>query len=124
MNFRIVIIFFILTFLHNILCFSQSFLKKLPKNKDTTSLDIQGTDLENIPPELTAFNKLTRIDLLFNKINNLENIHKFKYLKKLNLGLNKLNEIPAEIGQLDSLNSLNIEQKSNFSTTKRIWSFE
>jgi internalin A len=72
-------------------------------------LNLSGTDLLELPPEICQLTNLTSLNLSNNKINTLpESIGQLSNLTFLNLSNNKINTLPESIGQLPNLTFLEL----------------
>ena len=72
-----------------------------------TTLDLSGTQLPSLPPEITQLKQLTKLYLHNNHLTSLPpEIAKLKKLTTLYLSLNQLTSLPPEIAQLKQLTEL------------------
>lgn len=80
-------------------------LKQAMASPDSvTRLKLKRKGLTEIPPEVFNFSNLQELDLGSNKIQNLpSNLGELKNLKILRLNRNKINEVGKEIGNLSNL---------------------
>jgi Leucine-rich repeat (LRR) protein len=71
------------------------------------SLDLEGKDLQQLPPEMAAMTNLVSLSLKHNHLMDLPIwIERFKNLETLDASDNDLRELPAEIGNLANLTAL------------------
>ena len=79
------------------------------KRLAVSKLDLNGTNLSILPPEIGHLTNLTDLDLSGNGLSRLPpEIGQLTNLTRLNLGFNHLSRLPPVIGQLTNLTSLNL----------------
>jgi Leucine-rich repeat (LRR) protein len=84
----------------------ENFLESILSLKDLKKCDLRFNHLTKIPEILNG--SIEFLDLSYNKLVILPDLHNFKTLKNLNLKSNRLRNLPESIGSLTSLKYLNL----------------
>lgn len=87
-------------------------IASITQNPDSVLyIDLSGSKLKSIPPEVFLCTNLVYLDLKRNKIDSIPaEIGQLKKLRVLNMSRNKLQMLPPEIGQCTELRSLILNQ--------------
>jgi Leucine-rich repeat (LRR) protein len=84
----------------------ENFLESIFSLRDLRKCDLRFNHLTKIPKDFKS--SLEYLDLSYNKLVKLPNLHNFDLIKTLNLKSNRLREIPESIGSLSSLEVFNL----------------
>ncbi|MFX1344483.1 MAG: leucine-rich repeat domain-containing protein [Promethearchaeota archaeon] len=84
----------------------ENFLEPILSLKDLKKCDLRFNHLTKIPEIING--SIEFLDLSYNKLVNLPDLHHFKTLRSLNLKSNRLRNLPESIGSLTSLKYLNL----------------
>ncbi|MHA2280927.1 MAG: leucine-rich repeat domain-containing protein [Promethearchaeota archaeon] len=79
----------------------ENFLESIFSMRDLRKCDLRFNHLTNIPECFKS--SLEYLDLSYNKLVKLPDLHNFAFIKTLNLKSNRLREIPNSVGSLSSL---------------------
>ena len=84
--------------------------------KNLEFIEIQGSDIEIISPQINALQNLKTLNIYFNKINYLpENISGLENLQVLNIRHNRIKTLPNDVGLLKNLRELRVgDNQLNF----------